>query len=80
MMLQIPLIADLPVGLNFQDHATVFNQLFFDKPNEVGLFDKSEFPTFSSKVNFTLCGKGKEVMLCFRILKYYMCQAIMHQC
>jgi len=67
-MLQIPLIADLPVGLNFQDHATVFNQLFFDKPNDAGLIDKSEASNFSSSMNFKLRGKGKEVLLYFSVL------------
>ena len=58
---QIPVIADLPVGENLQDHACLSDNIMFDNGSEANkcLISLAEANKISTKLQFLFQGKGK---------------------
>lgn len=53
------MVADLPVGENFQDHASVFINTYFEDPRGVDTLSKAEASSPSSLMKYLLLGKGR---------------------
>ena len=57
--LQIPMVADLPVGENYQDHPIMAVNVFFEHPENVKTLDMSELGWRTTQLKYFLAGKGK---------------------
>ncbi|XP_067947607.1 alcohol dehydrogenase [acceptor]-like [Watersipora subatra] len=55
---KIPMVKELPVGKNFQDHAVIDISMFFENAKESGAGDLSEYRHLSSIVKHFIFGKG----------------------
>lgn len=62
--LQIPVVADLPVGLNYQDHPTMAVNVLFGRPERVDLLNSSNMSTRLSMLQHRFLGTGKVVSFC----------------
>ena len=58
-LFQIPVVSELPVGLNLQDHASIDLSMFFDDTQSAGTVDLSKFKTISSIFKHFAFGTGK---------------------
>jgi len=57
---QIPIVAELPVGLNYQDHSTAFRNVFFENlpvSKEEHLY-KANLLSMRSLMEYFIKGKG----------------------
>ena len=56
---QIPVLADLPVGLNYHDHPTMPVNVFFGRPERVDLLQTSEMTNRLSHLQHRFLGEGE---------------------
>ncbi|XP_067946350.1 4-pyridoxate dehydrogenase-like [Watersipora subatra] len=54
----ISLVADLPVGKNYQDHAAILRHVYFEDAGNAGTFDLAELTKRSAQLKHCLSGSG----------------------